>query len=44
MKTFRVHFTDGYIDIIASTPAAAREQAEASHPDQFIKKIKVLRS
>ena len=44
MKTFRVHFTDGHVDVVASTSAAAREQAEKNHPDQFIKKIKVLRS
>lgn len=44
MQTFRVHFEEGYLDVPAKSPAEARESASIKHPDQKIKKIKVLSS
>lgn len=44
MTTFRVHFTDGdVLDVSASTPTSARDEARKRKGGGIISKVKVLK-
>lgn len=43
LTTFRVHTTEGWVDVEAGSPSKAAEVVKEQHPNVHIRKVKVVR-